>query len=237
MLFDVLLLSFTFRRKSTRSRCIPLTSLYQATLRTYTFYFNLQPISHKDRQISRSKQQSSEHTRKIPFKEVEFLVSKPYPIMHPATKVPKLNEPIYTPTPLYSFKNASYSLFSISPSNSLTSLTLIFAIHPSFSGLLLIKLGLSASFSFASTIVPETGAMISDADLTDSTAPKASPTATSVSAAGSSTKTTSPRDSAAKVVMPIVAAGEVSGAGKWREGERNRCQRCWRRGGSIRGLW
>lgn len=46
---------------------------------------------------------------------------------------------------------------------------------------------------------------MSEADLTDSTAPKASPAATSVSTVGSSTKTASPRAWAAKAVMPTVA--------------------------------
>lgn len=46
---------------------------------------------------------------------------------------------------------------------------------------------------------------MSEADLTDSTAPKVSPIVHSVSVVGSSTKTTSPRASAAKEVMPTVA--------------------------------
>lgn len=136
----------------------------------------------------------------------------------------------YSPrTGFYFLTYASYSLASISPSNSLTSLTLIFRIHPSCSGLLLIKLGLSVSFWFVSTIVPETGDMMSEADLTDSTAPETSPAATSVSMLGSSTKTASPRAWAAKAVMPTVAVargGRLVGRRRsGRGGGWNRCQR------------
>lgn len=58
--------------------------------------------------------------------------------------------------------------------------------------------------------LPATGERTSEADLTDSTAPTVSPALTSRSASGSSTKTTSPRDSAAYLVIPILAAGAVS---------------------------
>ena len=63
--------------------------------------------------------------------------------------------------------------------------------------------GFSSSVQLASIIFPPTGAYKSDADLTDSTAPRVSPAATSFPGSGSSTKTTSPRASAAWAEMPI----------------------------------
>ena len=50
---------------------------------------------------------------------------------------------------------------------------------------------------------------MSEADFTDSTAPMASPAFTTRGVVGSSTKTTSPRAREAKLLMPIVALGEV----------------------------
>ena len=93
----------------------------------------------------------------------------------------------------YSVVNFAYSSKVINFSTSPASFTRILAIHPSPSGLLFIVAGFSVSTLFASMIFPATGVKISDADLTDSTAPIASPADTSRSRAGNSTKTTSPR--------------------------------------------
>lgn len=105
---------------------------------------------------------------------------------------------------LYSAVNFAYSSILIRFSTSPASVTWIFAIHPSPSGLLFIVPGFSCSTSFASIIFPDTGVKISDADLTDSTAPMESPADTSRSMAGNSTKTTSPRLLAAKTDTPMV---------------------------------
>ena len=94
---------------------------------------------------------------------------------------------------LYSAVNFAYSSVLIRLSISPLSFTCILAIHPSPSGLLFIVPGFSCSTLFASMIFPDMGVKISDADLTDSTAPMESPAFTSRSRAGSSTKTTSPR--------------------------------------------
>jgi len=82
---------------------------------------------------------------------------------------------------------ARYASASINPSSSAVSVTLIFASHPSPSGLLLIVPGFSSSTLLTSIMVPPTGVMMSEADFTDSTAPIASPLLTSVSTVGSST--------------------------------------------------
>jgi hypothetical protein len=100
---------------------------------------------------------------------------------------------------------AKYSLDSIRESSSAESVTLMRAIQPSCSGLSLIVFGLSSRTEFPSITLPATGESTSEADLTDSTAPTGSPAPTSVSTAGSSTKTTSPRDLAAYSVIPILA--------------------------------
>lgn len=124
-------------------------------------------------------------------------------------QVINLNDMKYVPvhqffSSLYFLVNSAYSStlirFSISP----TSFTCILAIHPSPSGPLFIVAGFSCSTSFASMTFPDTGVNISDADLTDSTAPRESSADTSRSMAGNSTKTTSPRACAAYTDIPIV---------------------------------
>ena len=89
--------------------------------------------------------------------------------------------------PLHSAVNSPYFSASINSSASAGSATSIFAIQPPLSGSLLIVAGFSANISFASMIFPDTGVMMSEADLTDSTAPIESPALTSRSTAGSST--------------------------------------------------
>lgn len=64
--------------------------------------------------------------------------------------------------------------------------TVILAIQASPSGSLLMLPGFDSSSELISATTPETGVRISEADFTDSTAPMASPSLTSVSTAGSS---------------------------------------------------
>ena len=101
---------------------------------------------------------------------------------------------------------ASYASLPIRSSTSPApcSPTWILAIHPSASGPLFIVPGFSCKKSFAAMIFPVTGVLMSDADLTDSTAPIVSPRLTSRLMEGSSAYTTSPSCLAAYVDMPIV---------------------------------
>lgn len=101
------------------------------------------------------------------------------------------------------------SLVIILPSGSPD--TLIFAIQLAPSGSLLRSPGWFSRALFTSVTVPPMGLRISEADLTDSTAPIASPPLTSRSISGSSTKTTSPRAFAAYSEIPSVPGGRVSG--------------------------
>ena len=109
-----------------------------------------------------------------------------------ATKT-RLDAFLYRPSDLHSSPSPSpsaclsYSLLLIKPSISFTSSTWILANHPSASGPLLIVPGFSSNSPFVSVIVPEMGVMMSEADLTDSTAPMVSPLVTLRSLVGSST--------------------------------------------------
>jgi hypothetical protein len=82
--------------------------------------------------------------------------------------------------------------------------TVIFAIQASPSGSLLTFAGVFSSSELTSATVPLMGVRMSEADLTDSTAPIASPSLTSMSVWGSSMYTTSPRALAAYSEIPRV---------------------------------